>query len=278
MLRIVGQEPHTESDIRSSYFSTASGGILSTDGLSRAERWLIANGWLIRDGPALVASSRCITLPTDELEVPRELVRMTILDAPPTWLSGVVVRGEIRSEFLPSQVEQALGDMFSAEERNALLLAAAEKFDHMALEAIGMVAEELVENACRTLLGELGCHDAARRVRRVSLISDAVGYDIETPNASGMTCRLEVKCYSGRWPKFYITRNEFQVGQVLPRWYLVLCRMKRDACPTIVGWTRIDPIVSRMPTDVDRSARWQSVRVQLNESALRPGLPISTSD
>lgn len=278
VLSIVGRKQYTESDVRASYRSTASGGILSTDGLSLAERWLLDNGWLVRQGSALLASSRCRMLPNDELEVARELVRTTILDAPPTWLSAVVVRGEIRQEFVPSQAERVLNEMLDAEERDALLLAAAEKFDDTLLQALGSAAEESVVVACRALLNERGRPGLARRVRRVSLISDAVGYDIRTPNLAGLECRLEVKCFSGRHPKFYITRNEFQVGSVLPRWYLVLCRAIPNDCPTIVGWTSLGPLVEKMPTDVNTAARWQSAKVHLDDSELRPGLPIAPSD
>ena len=278
VLSIVGRTQHTEFEVRSSYRATASGGILSTGGLLRAERWLLDNGWMIRDGVGLSATRRALMLPNHEAEVSRELVRTILLDSPPTWLGAVAVRGEIRPEFLPLQAARVLGEMFSPEERDSLLLAAAEKYDAAALLSMGEAAEESVVVVCRTLLEERGRADLVPRVRRVSLISDAVGYDIQTPNLAGMDCRLEVKCFRGRQPKFFISRNEFQVGRMLPRWYLVLCRAMPNSPPGIVGWTSLDPLVARMPSDVHISARWQSARVQFAESDLQPGLPISHLD
>ena len=275
VLRIVGQAHHSESEMRHSYRSTASGGILSQDGLIGAERWLIENGWLTLDGFGLKASERSQMLPGDEAEIARELVRAMVLDAPPSWLNAVAVRGEIRPEFLPAEADTTLNDMLSAEERDALLLAAAEKYDESAQRALGESAEESVLTACRALLTERGRGDLARKVRRVSLISDSVGYDIQSPDLRGSECRLEVKCFRGRHPSFYITRNEFEVGLRLPRWYLVLCRAANDSHPNVVGWTALTPLAGKMPSDLDKSARWQSAKVRFVESELRPGLPIA---
>ena len=227
------------------------------------------------DGFLLSASKRSQMLPDDEAEVARELVRAMVLDAPPAWLGAVAVRGEIRPEFLPTEADTVLESMFSSEERDALLLAAAEKYDDSAQRALGEAAEESVVTACRALLAERGRGDLARKVRRVSLISDSVGYDIQSPDLSGSECRLEVKCFRGRHPRFYITRNEFEVGLRLPRWYLVLCRAGPNSFPSVVGWTTLTPLVGKMPSDLDKSARWQSAKVQCSESELRPGLPIA---
>ena len=278
VLSIIGQGRHTEAAARISYRSTASGGVLSSDSLLDAERWLIDQGWLTRDGVTLSASVRCQALPSGEVEVARELIRAIIFDAPPTWLRAVAARGDIRPEFLPEQVERVLTDMFSAEERDAILLAAAIKYDDMALRALGDAGEEAVVTACRTFLEEHGHPELTGKVRRVSLISDALGYDIEAPTLTGLECRLEVKCYRGRHPNFYITRNESEVGWRLPRWYLVLCRFISDSGPSVVGWTSLASLVARMPTDVDTSARWQVVNVQFDESELQPGLPLARLD
>ena len=117
--------------------------------------------------------------------------------------------------------------------------------------------------------------DLAREARRVSLISDAMGWDISAPNLEGQVCRLEVKCYRGRDPTVYLTRHEFNVGLRQSRWYLVLCRSAGDSMPEVVGWTTAAPLIPRMPMDVDRSTEWQVARVRIGESDLRPGLPLS---
>lgn len=277
VLTIVGLARQSDTDIRASYRATVSGGLLSSDGLLKAERWLADRGWLVRDGEELVPSSRCRALPNEEEEVARELLRTTILDVTPTWLGVVVARGEVRAELLPEQVAAVLLDTFDAEERDAVLRAAAAKYDDTALRAIGDAGEEAVVIASQAFLEARGRPDLAGRVRRVSLISDALGYDVAAPDLAGRECRIEVKCYRGRYPRFYITRNEFEVGLRLPRWYLVLCRFLPDSVPRIVGWTTLSPIVARVPVETDGSVTWQLVRVRLRESDLKPGLPISST-
>ncbi len=176
---------------------------------------------------------------------------------------------------LPEQVERVLKEMFNTEERNAILYAAALKYDDTALRTIGDAGEEAVVATCRGFLQEHQRPDLAKRVRRVSLISDALGYDVVAPNLAGQECRLEVKTHRRRHPNFYLTRNEYQVGLELSRWYLVFCRTQADAKPSIVGWTTLASLSARMPVDRAGSARWQLVRIRISESELRSGLPMS---
>ena len=185
VLNIVGEGRNAEAAVRSSYWSTASGGTLSSDGLLQAEIWLVDQGWLTREGDTIRASARCRALPDDEVEAARELARAIILDSPPTWLRVVAARGELRPQLLPAQVERMLDDMFSLEERDALLLAAALKHDEEALRTLGAAGEEAVVTACREFLEQHGHPDLARSVRRVSLISDALGYDVACPRPAG---------------------------------------------------------------------------------------------
>lgn len=275
MLTIVGVSSHTKSEVRASYRSTVSGGLLSSDGLRKAERWLVDQRWLETDGVTVIASDRCRALPDEEEQVARELVLAAIPDLMPTWLRAVGAQGEVRPELVPEQVATVLADMFDPEERDAVLLATALKYDEEAQRAVGDAGEEAVVTASSAFLKGEGRLDLARRVRRVSLISDALGYDILAPNLDGQDCRLEVKCYRGRHPRFYITRNEFEVGLTLRRWYLVLCKFIPDSPAKVVGWTTLSTLRSKVPIDRDGSVTWQVVRVRLRESDLRPGLPIS---
>lgn len=278
MLGIVGRGRHTDADLLASYRATPSGGILSSNGLLIGQQWLIDQGWLTRDGATLRASPRSQALPNhDEAEVARDLVRATIFDSAPAWLSAAAARGEVRHEFLPEDVERLFADMFDDEDRDAILLAAASKYDAAALRELGEAGEEAVLAACRSFLEGHGRPDLAREARRVSLISDAMGWDIAVPNLAGQVCRLEVKCYRGRDPTVYLTRHEFNVGLRRSKWYLVLCRSAADSEPEVVGWTTLDPLIPRMPMDVDRSAEWQVARIRIGESELRPGLPLSVT-
>ena len=276
VLGIIGQGRHTDADLLASYRTTPSGGILSSSGLLVAQQWLTDQGWLMRDGATLRASPRSQALPNDdEAEVARDLVRTTILDSTPAWLSASTARGEVRQEFLPEDAERLFAEMFDDEDRDAILLAAASKYDEAALRALGEAGEEAVLAACRSFLEVRGRPDLAGEARRVSLISDAMGWDISAPNLAGQVCRLEVKCFRGRDPTVYLTRHEFNVGLRKSRWYLVLCRSTGDSVPEVVGWTTLAPLIPRMPMDVGPSAEWQVARVRIGESELRPGLPLS---
>ena len=166
VLSIIGRSRHTDADLQASYRSTASGGLLSSDGLLKAERWLVHQGWLEFDGATLAALDRCRALPNDETEVARELVRAIIFDSPPTWLRAVAAPGGLRPELLPERVDQVLADIFDPEERDAMLLAAAEKYDEAALRAVGDAGENAVAESCRAFLEEQGHPDLARSVRR----------------------------------------------------------------------------------------------------------------
>lgn len=279
VLRIVGSGRHTAAALRASYQSTASGGLLPSSALLRAEQWLIEQGWLTREGATVIASARSGALLTEnEPEVARDLLRATILDWAPAWLSAATAHGEVRPEFLPVEVERVLAEMFDDQERDATLLAAAAKYDDAALRALGEAGEEAVLAACQAFLQEQGRPDLAFMPRRVSLISDALGYDIWSPDLTEQGCRLEVKCYRGRDPTVYITRNEFEVGMRLSRWYLVLCRSVGISPPEVIGWTTLSPLLQRMPRDVARTGRWQVAKVRIDEPELRPGLPLSPSD
>lgn len=275
VLGIVGRGHHADADLLASYRTTPPGGILSSSRLLVAQQWLIDEGWLTRERATLRASPRSRALPNhDETEVARDLVRATILDSAPAWLSAATARGDVRQEFLPEGAERLFADMFDDEDRDAILLAAASKFDETALRALGEAGEEAVLAACRSFLAERGRPDLARQVRRVSLISDAMGWDISAPNLAGQVCRLEVKCFRGRDPTVYLTRHEFNVGLRQSRWYLVLSRSTGDSVPEVVGWTTLAPLIPRMPEDVSRSAKWQVAKVHISESDLQPGLPL----
>ncbi|MYD66561.1 MAG: DUF3883 domain-containing protein [Chloroflexi bacterium] len=279
MLRIVGRGRHADSELLASYRATPSGGFLSSKGLLVAQQWLAEQGWLTREGTTLGATARSLALPDDdETEVARELVRAMILDSLPAWLSASTARGEVREEFLPEDASALFEEMFDDDERDAILLAAASKYDAEALRELGEAGEDVVLSACRDFLEARGRPDLARKARRVSLISDAMGWDISSPNLAGELCRLEVKCYRGRDPTVYLTRNEFEVGSRRPRWYLVLCRSTGDSAPEVVGWTTLTPLIPRMPVDVVLSAEWQVTKIRIDASELRPGLPLDPAD
>src|SRR5688500_16852398 len=73
------------------------------------------------------------------------------------------------------------------------LLAMGRRFSDADAKRTGDLAEAHVTEACRAQLIEAGRDDLAARVRRVSLTSDQLGYDITAPRLDDSTRRIEVK-------------------------------------------------------------------------------------
>ena len=274
VLRVMGREQQVVSAVRESYRTTPSGGILSPDGLLRAEKWLVRVGLLKRDHSTIAATPRSLAMPNDEIEIVRELVRISIMEMTPAWVNTVVSPDGIRAELLPIQVESVLDYLFEPSERDAILRSAAAKYDESILREIGDAGERAVVMAFQSYFKEIGRLKLAKRVRQVSLISDALGYDVSTPNLIGQECHVEVKCFRGRHPKFFLTRNEFEVGIRLERWYLVICQFGRNSSTKSIGWTTAEKIGHIMPVDATRAAKWRVVEIRMPESELSPGLPI----
>ncbi|WP_373318042.1 protein NO VEIN domain-containing protein [Virgisporangium aliadipatigenens] len=137
---------------------------------------------------------------------------------------------------------------------------------------IGAAAEDFVLDVCRRELDSLGRSDLAAKTQRVSLISDSLGFDILAPVIGGASRRLEVKGQSTSsrpFVRFFLTRNEFEVGRRCPEWSLVCCQV--GSSPNVVGWCKAGTLAPYLPQD--RNGRWTEALVTLPISTLFPGLP-----
>lgn len=146
---------------------------------------------------------------------------------------------------------------------------------------IGDRAEEHVVQACRNDLRSLGRPDLAEQVQRVSLISDHFGYDITAPTVAEPTRHFEVKG-STRTDRaiyrFFISRNEYDVGRKQPStWFLIACDVP-TANPTglpatvaIVGHCTAATLDPYLPQDAN--GRWTEAAVALPRYLLTAGLP-----
>jgi Domain of unknown function (DUF3883) len=160
--------------------------------------------------------------------------------------------------------------------RRELLLALGQRFDDTHRRLVGEIGEELVVAASRQQLEALGHHRLAEQVRRVSLRSDALGYDIVAPRVVGQPRLLETKATTAvEELSFFISRNEIAAGARNPEdWFLVACRVadveRREG--EIVGWCPHATLEPHLPIDRGAGA-WSSVEITLDRSPLYAGLP-----
>jgi len=124
----------------------------------------------------------------------------------------------------------------------------------------------------------LGYLDLARAVRRVSLESDQLGYDVSAPRISGPRRLLEIKATTAIATSahgLHLSRNEADVGARYPHdWALMVCQITNpDAAEgEIVGWCSRASLEELLPKDTP-SGRWEQAWVEIPVTAFTPGLP-----
>lgn len=146
------------------------------------------------------------------------------------------------------------------------------KFDHERLAEIGSLGENFVVDELKRLLSA----ENSLRIRHISLEDDSVGYDVLAPSVthSDQVQLLEVKTSvrPGNIFSCFLSRNEFRVGCNNSNWSLVCVRLI-DSKPTLLGHIKLNLIRNNFPVDQEPSIRWESSRVQIPLTVLRPGLP-----
>ncbi|MCB9637244.1 MAG: DUF3883 domain-containing protein [Sandaracinus sp.] len=141
---------------------------------------------------------------------------------------------------------------------------------------IGSAGEEAVVRACHEELVALNATSLVMKVERVSLVSDAFGYDVRAPRLDGSERLMEVKTQLGEGRgtvRFFLTRNEYDVGRDEPDWSLVMCITTSPSLDDVRvhGWCPVDALEPYLP--LDNYGRWTEACVTLPRSVLRPGLP-----
>lgn len=146
------------------------------------------------------------------------------------------------------------------------------KFDLERLAEVGAIGEQFVVGELKRLISPRNYP----RIRHISLEDDSAGYDVQTPSVthSDQVQLLEVKTSVRPGSNFtcFLSRNEFRVGCSNLNWSLVCVRLI-DSKPTLLGHVSINAIRNNFPVDQEPSIRWESSRVQIPTSVLRPGLP-----
>lgn len=111
--------------------------------------------------------------------------------------------------------------------------------------------------------------DAARHV---ALDSDGLGYDIAV-TVSEVTWHLEIKSTTRRGRLVvYLSRQEFEIGQLDPRWRLVVAGLGDDDDLAGLATVRSAVLWERAPNDHDVASRWETARYELGPTDLEPGL------
>lgn len=221
-------------------------------------------GLVRQEGTRLVATAELLALGLeDETEAASQLTLRAIATLP----------AETTSEQLQAAVEAVT---FDAEQREEFLLALGAKFNDAYQRLIGEIGEELVVQAAKDDLRSLGHPDLAAQVRRVSLGSDALGYDITAPRTAGAKRFLEAKAGLGAdTARFFLSRNEWETGRRYPDdWFLVYCRVEDTRARTgeIVGWCSAMELDDHVPSDRG-AGEWSSICVAFPAAQLHPELP-----
>jgi len=271
----------TVTSAQKSYQHLPTNGLFRATDLVAGERLLVRCGLLQRIGEDLIPADGLQDLEElEEEEAIRALVTTLLAIEAPLWLHVATASGDVDEEFIPEHELERLADLLpNPDQREAALLAAAQTFDPAALSKLGDLGEQAVVAAYRAELERLGRPELRGAVRQVSRVSALLGYDVVTPTLQGKALRIEVKTIGSPGPmcRFFISRNEAEVGSRDPSWRLVVCERGQDGKIGILGWCMIDAIERLLPTDpigsIRGTGRWSSVRIQVPRDLLSAGLP-----
>jgi len=147
------------------------------------------------------------------------------------------------------------------------------KFTPEVLKKIGDTGEAFV-------LNELRKHhpiELHSQINHVAEYDDTLGYDICSPSIANTDYNslLEVKTSVRQIPRkfeFFLSRNEFEVGISNRQWCIVAVSII-DNKPIVIGHIYCYQIESRLPRDIDDSAKWTSCKLSVEMEMFRPGLP-----
>lgn len=267
---ILGERSASVRVARESYWHHATGGTFSPADLGLGEQLLI-------DCRLVTVQDGTLT-PSDELA---ELLEGTADDAIIYICRSVLAAPLAGLDIEPGSVDglaAGLEPMVADEDRRReLLLEFGRIFDDTRRTLIGRIGEECVVERARHELRALGHDDLARLVRRVSLISDQLGYDVLAPRIAGRPRLLEVKTVVRRPQvefKFFISRNEIITGLRTSDWAIVACAVLDEEArrAEILGWAPAETLRDRLPVDV-KHGHWTEARLSLPLDQLFDGLP-----
>lgn len=148
------------------------------------------------------------------------------------------------------------------------------KYDDTNNKRIGLSGEKFVLSELYRLITPTK-HEF---IHHVSEYNDGAGYDIASPTVSSEHSKvyMEIKTTSIALGEFifYISRNEYEIGQAHNNWFLVFVRIK-NGVPIIEGHLPGSFLTGKMPLDSSSGqSSWQTSQMKLNTSCFSSGLPI----
>jgi len=271
---LIGERGAPATDVRASYWRHATGGTFAPPDLALGERLLLDVGLVTDSEGMLVAAPALLAILQGSAEdASASLYLRAVLQARPLPTS--------RDQHSLAAWEQSVKAVIpDAARREQILTALGRHFNDAHRRLVGAIGEELVAAAARAELEALGHRALARTVRRVSLDSDQLGYDISAPRISGPPRLLEVKATTDQASTeltVHLSRTEADTGAKYSAWALVICRVTdlTQQKGEILGWCAADSLAGLLPTDT-QSAKWESAVLTFPAANLISGIPRPT--
>ncbi len=235
---------------------------LSSTQYGAALDWLVEIGVLTSDyGPTRLRSE---FEGAGVAELHKAIYRAGLAAASPPWLADADIHVQAADEVpsdgddLADALHISPGDAFVA------IRQVHGKIDLEARAAVGAAGELAI-----VALLEAAWPGAARHV---ALTDDGLGYDVAVTTEAG-TWHLEIKTSARRGRlRVYLSRQEFEIGQLDPAWRLVIAGLDADRRLSAVATVHPAVLRSRAPADQHEDARWESARYELKPSDLCAGL------
>lgn len=277
MARVLHSPETPRRDALRSFRSLPTGGMLGTQDFLASEQILASLGLIEFHGEALIVADSVGEVAAATRQDAAALVLGLVLERrPPGWLRYAAAGDSLKVNAIPDPELAALRDSFGDSELcEAIILAAARRFDAGRLAALAGLGTEYVAGCCREQLRAAGSGVLAAAVSRVARVSEGLGYDVVAPRLDGSSRRMGVKATRRlAWRgEVFLSRSEFEIGLLDPDWSLVVVEIDTEDSPSLLGWCNAGSLSAKMPSDRHPLGRWSDVRLLQTEGLLNDGLP-----